>query len=70
MDDLTLRRQIRRQGETIKGLASSGLDTTDAEALLRALQKLHAVYVANRDRVRNGLDERISMVGPKGASSA
>ena len=58
MDDLTLRRHIRRQRETIDLLASSGLDTTEAENLLRVYEKLHVLHVAHRDRVRD-LDERI-----------
>jgi hypothetical protein len=49
MDDLTMRRYIRRQRESIDMLAASGHNTAGAEILLRAYEKLQALYVANRE---------------------
>jgi hypothetical protein len=57
VDDLTLRRYIRRQRETIDRLASAGLDTTEAQRLLRVYEKLQVLQVAHRDRVRTSLDD-------------
>ena len=52
-------RHIRRQREIIEGLASAGLDTTDAERMLRVFEKLQVLHVDRRDRVRTSVNDEL-----------
>jgi len=46
---------IERQFEVIARLESAGLDTTEAKRLLAEFEKLLAIDIATRDRVREEL---------------
>jgi hypothetical protein len=52
-------RQIHRQREIIEGLASAGLDTTEAERMLRVFEKLQVLHVDRRDRVRTSVNDEL-----------
>jgi len=48
---------IHRQRDLINTLRRSGYDTTDADALLVAFEKVQAQFIAYRDRLLDELEE-------------
>ena len=48
--------QISRQREIVAGLQRGGHDTIQAKELLAQFEKIQALHVQHRDRLRRGLD--------------
>ena len=57
-------RHIRRQREIIDRLGSAGLDSTEAEGLLRVYEKLQVLHVDHRDRVRSSVNDQLRSDDP------